>query len=90
MGTWTLGKLPNRVMGTGAITFWDDGRQVEDNLNCIYQFPGGEQITYASPATELVTSIFYVLTLTVALYAAWTVLRIAVWGIMKLFKPKKQ
>lgn len=48
VGTWALGKLPRRVMGTGAITFWDDGRQVEDNLNCIYQFPGGEQMTYAS------------------------------------------
>lgn len=30
-------------------------------------------ITYASPATELITSMFYVLTLTVVLYVAWTV-----------------
>lgn len=46
-------------------------------------------ITYASPATELVTSIFYVLTLTVVLYMAWTLARLMVWGIKKLFKPKK-
>lgn len=46
-------------------------------------------ITYASPATELITSMFYVLTLTVVLYVAWTVLRLIVWGIKKLFKPKK-
>lgn len=47
-------------------------------------------ITYASPATELVTSLFYVLTLTAVLYAAWIVLRLMTWGIMKLFKQKKQ
>lgn len=48
VGTWALGKLPKRVMGTGAITFWNDGREVYDNLNCIYQFETGEQMTYAS------------------------------------------
>ena len=38
VGTWALGKLPKRVMGTGAITFWNDGREVYDNLHCIYEF----------------------------------------------------
>lgn len=46
-------------------------------------------ITYSSPATEVITSMFYVLTLTAVLYVAWTVLRLIVWGIKKLFKPKK-
>ncbi len=48
VGTWALGKLPTRVMGTGAITFWKDGREVYDNVHCIYEFDGGEQMTYAS------------------------------------------
>ena len=48
VGTWALGKLPKRVMGTGAITFWNDGREVYDNLHCIYEFESGEQMTYAS------------------------------------------
>ncbi|MBQ9668142.1 MAG: Gfo/Idh/MocA family oxidoreductase [Prevotella sp.] len=48
VGTWAMGQLPERVMGHGAITYWKDGREVYDNLNCIYVFPGGEQMTYAS------------------------------------------
>lgn len=48
VGTWAIGKLPKRVMGTGAITFWKDGREVYDNVHCIYEFEGGEQMTYAS------------------------------------------
>ncbi|MBR5385332.1 MAG: Gfo/Idh/MocA family oxidoreductase, partial [Bacteroidales bacterium] len=48
VGTWALGKLPTRVMGTGAITFWKDGREVYDNVHCIYEFEDGRQMTYAS------------------------------------------
>lgn len=47
-------------------------------------------ITYSSPAKELVTSIFYVLALTIMLYVAWTVVRLAVWIISKPFKNKKR
>lgn len=48
VGTWAMGKLPNRVMGTGAITHWKDGREVYDNVHCIYEFDDGRQMTYAS------------------------------------------
>lgn len=48
VGTWALGKLPTRVMGSGAITFWKDGREVYDNVHCIYEFEDGRQMTYAS------------------------------------------
>ena len=48
VGTWALGKLPVRVMGTGAITHWKDGREVYDNVHCIYEFDDGRQMTYAS------------------------------------------
>lgn len=48
VGTWALGKLPTRVMGSGAITHWKDGREVYDNVHCIYEFNDGRQMTYAS------------------------------------------
>ena len=48
VGTWALGRLPSQVMGHGAITFWKDGREVYDNLNCIYSYDTGEKITYGS------------------------------------------
>lgn len=48
IGTWALGKLPDKVMGHGAITFWKDGREVYDNINCIYTFDTGENMTFGS------------------------------------------
>ena len=48
IGTWAIGKLPDRVMGHGGITFWKDGREVHDNINCIYSYDSGESLTYGS------------------------------------------
>ncbi len=48
VGTWALGKLPDRVMGHGGITFWKDGREVYDNVHCVYGYDTGETITYGS------------------------------------------
>lgn len=48
VGTWALGRLPDKVMGHGGITFWKDGREVYDNVNCIYAYDTGEKITYGS------------------------------------------
>lgn len=48
VGTWALGKLPEKVMGHGAITFWKDGREVYDNINTLYVFDDGKQMTWAS------------------------------------------
>ena len=48
VGTWALGMLPTQVMGHGAINYWGNGREVYDNINCLYVFPDGRQMTYAS------------------------------------------
>lgn len=45
-------------------------------------------IKYSAPALELITSIFYVLTLTVALYVAWVIVRILIYGPRRFFKQK--
>ena len=35
---WMLGCTPQQVMGSGSIDFWQDGREVFDNLFCIYDY----------------------------------------------------
>ena len=48
IGTWALRQIPNKVMGHGAITFWKDGREVYDNVSCIYMFDNGVKINFDS------------------------------------------
>ncbi len=48
IGTWALRTLPEKVMGHGAITCWKDGREVFDNIDCIYVFENGVKMTFES------------------------------------------
>jgi len=48
IGSWALRKLPEKIMGQGAITFWKDGREVYDNISCIYVFDDGVKMTFDS------------------------------------------
>lgn len=47
-------------------------------------------ITYNTPLSEMITSIFYVLIFSVALYVLWSLLRILFWGVKSLFVRKKR
>lgn len=48
IGSWALRKIPEKVMGQGAITYWKDGREVCDNVSCIYTFDDGKIMTFNS------------------------------------------
>lgn len=48
IGSWALRKLPEKVMGHGAITYWKDGREVYDNVSCLYVFDNGVKMTFDS------------------------------------------
>ena len=48
VGTWALQSLPKKIMGTGSVIYWKDGREVDDSLSVIYQFEKGQQMTYNS------------------------------------------
>lgn len=48
IGSWALRQIPNKVMGHGAITYWKDGREVYDNVSCIYIFDNGVKMTFES------------------------------------------
>lgn len=45
-------------------------------------------VSYKTPLSEMLTSIFYVLAFSCVLYIFWTVLRILFYGIKKLFLKK--
>lgn len=47
-GTWATGMLPEKVIGSGNIVYWKDGREVEDSVCCIYTFPNGVNMTFES------------------------------------------
>jgi predicted dehydrogenase len=38
---WYLKSLPAAVTGFSSITGWNDGRDVPDTVNCIFDYPGG-------------------------------------------------
>ena len=47
-GVFATGMLPEKVMGSGSIIHWKDGREVEDNVCTIYTFPNGVNMTFES------------------------------------------
>lgn len=38
VANWVLGRPPRRVMASGGIDYWRDGRDVADNVFCIYEY----------------------------------------------------
>ncbi len=41
-------EYPESVWGTGSINYWKDGREVYDNVNLVYKYPGGSHLIYDS------------------------------------------
>jgi predicted dehydrogenase len=38
VANWLLGTTPKRVLATGGIDYWRDGREVFDNIFCVYEY----------------------------------------------------
>lgn len=49
---WFLGALPISVVGYGGIDYWKDGREVHDNVEMIFNYPGGVRVMYTSLTTN--------------------------------------
>ena len=43
---WLLGAVPEKVTGFGGIDYWKDGRETYDNVNTIFQYPGGIKASF--------------------------------------------
>jgi predicted dehydrogenase len=48
VANWFMNKLPIAVRGSGSINYWYDGREVFDNVNLVYDYPGGVHLIYDS------------------------------------------
>jgi len=46
VANWFLDKTPTRVMGSGGIVFWKDGREVYDHVALVYDYDDGIKCTY--------------------------------------------
>ncbi|MFN3651586.1 MAG: Gfo/Idh/MocA family protein [Armatimonadota bacterium] len=49
---WFLGAHPIAVVGIGGIDHYKDGREVYDNVQVVFEYPGGEKLTYQSIQTN--------------------------------------
>ncbi|MBM4049960.1 MAG: Gfo/Idh/MocA family oxidoreductase [Planctomycetes bacterium] len=45
---WFLKATPLSVMGMGGIDRWQDGREVHDNVEALFQYPNGVKVVYSS------------------------------------------
>lgn len=45
---WFLDGVPTRVIGSGSICFWKDGREVYDHVALIYEYGDGRKAIYSS------------------------------------------
>lgn len=48
VANWAIGAEPVSVIGTGGIDYWKDGREVCDNVEVVFEYPGGQKTFYSS------------------------------------------
>ncbi len=48
LANWYLAALPLSFTGFGAITAWDDGRDVPDTVQCVIEYPGSIRMVFMS------------------------------------------
>jgi predicted dehydrogenase len=48
VANWAIGAEPVSVVGTGGIDYWKDGREVCDNVQAIFEYPGGQKLVFTS------------------------------------------
>ena len=49
---WMLDAHPERATGFGGIDYWKDGRETYDNVNTVYEYPGGIKAIFTSITTN--------------------------------------
>ena len=42
---WMVGASPNKVIGSGGIDYWKDGRETYDNIHAIFSYPDGLKVS---------------------------------------------
>lgn len=44
--SWVLSENPKKIMGTGGINYWKDGRTTYDNTHLLFEYPGGVKASF--------------------------------------------
>ncbi|HEX2711202.1 MAG TPA: Gfo/Idh/MocA family oxidoreductase [Candidatus Acidoferrales bacterium] len=47
-----FGGVPESVVGSGGIDYWKDGREVPDNVQVVYRYPGGQTLFLSAVTTN--------------------------------------
>jgi predicted dehydrogenase len=55
---WMIGSHPQFVTGVGGIDTYKDGRDVYDNIQLIFAYPGGQKLMYSSISTNKHLALF--------------------------------
>ncbi|MCC6589836.1 MAG: Gfo/Idh/MocA family oxidoreductase [Bryobacterales bacterium] len=55
---WMIGSHPEFVTGVGSIDVYKDGRDVFDNIQLIFKYPGGQKLMYSSISTNKHLALF--------------------------------
>lgn len=48
VANWAVGAEPVAVIGAGGIDYWKVGRETCDNVQAIFEYPGGQKLLYSS------------------------------------------
>jgi len=48
LASWYLNGLPTAATGFGTIINWDDGRDVPDTVQCVFEYPNNVRVTFTS------------------------------------------
>ncbi len=48
---WMLGATPEFVVGVGGLDTMKDGRDINDNIEMVYSYPGGKRLVYSAIST---------------------------------------
>ncbi|MBT34477.1 MAG: oxidoreductase [Thalassobius sp.] len=49
---WMLDSKPVKVVGSGGVNYWKDGRETYDNVHTIFDYPNGTKATFTSLTTN--------------------------------------
>jgi predicted dehydrogenase len=58
---WMLGTLPEKIIGFGGIDYWKDGRETYDNVNTIFEYPGGVKASFQAITTNAYENVSIVI-----------------------------
>lgn len=48
IANWFFGAIPEAVLGTGGIYRWDDGREVDDHVYAVFEYPNGRTAVFTT------------------------------------------